>query len=1728
AFDEVRALTMDELWAVPAALRAALIEAYQIIARRTIEAQRQRAEAERWVLAGARPDALGPRPAQAYLERALQLMHEQDMPDARMELERQLSLRDMDAQTLIRTEHERQAIDLLWLSNLVATLHMLVGLRWDECFMALSRTEAELRRDPAGTYPDMDDPSRARIRAQVSKLSRRTGMGENTIARHAIAAASAGDGIRSEVCWWLYDDEGVAALTKRLGAGRAARELTPDPTGRSYIASVALLAAAALMVYLAASPGYPAAILALPILWGVGAALANAAASQVKPAALLKMKIKSVPDELRTLVVMPALLSGPARAVELCEQLVALGCLETDRNLEFLLLGDLPDADQRVMPGDREIADAAAGAIARANERAGRAKYHLLWRERAWCEGEGRYMAPERKRGALMALNSLLLGGENEFADADAAGALADRFALVITLDAGTRMIPGTAHALIGAIAHPLNRSRVEGGRRRGYAVLQPRMELPADAVVNRFVLLFGGEGGVDSYPTSVSDVYQDLCGQGIFGGKGIYDLRPFHGALDGALPPGAVLSHDLIEGIIAGAGFLNDVTLYDGHPRTARAWLTRLHRWTRGDWQLLPCLLGAWRVKLRALDRYKLLDNLRRSVVPIVQLCFLIGGLWARRPSAIALALAPWWLPMLLSIGRLRLSDCVRFFLRLALLPAEAAALADAICRTLWRALVSRRRLLEWVTADDADRQKGEMARWPLYTASALLLPALLASALRGPAWAIAAAALAALWCLAPAWARRLECPLDPPDALSDEQRAAHRDLAGRTWRFFDCNVPDNGLPPDNVQLDPPTGAARRTSPTNVGLYLLSCLAARELALIDDGEMRSRIAASVQSLERMEKWRGHLYNWYDIDRMAPLEPRYVSSVDGGNLAACLLTCASAIEDDRALADRMEALAREMDFTALYDENRKLFAIGMDVGNNRLSASHYDLMASESRILSYVALMLRQVPVEHWAHLGRAMAPVHGSQALLSWSGTMFEYLMPELFMPSIKGTLLRQSRDAVVRAQALSAIHVGGEPMPWGVSESGYYAFDLRLNYQYRAFGLPTLSLRGDAADRVIAPYASMLALSAAPREVTDNLRRMAALGLISTQGLYEAVDCAPERLPEGADSRIVYSHMAHHQGMILAAQANALCDQAIARRFMGRPEAQALKLLLQEKPATRLRLGGRGAPAVAPSRQAPPARLGRLARPDLGAPDCHLMFGADAALLIGATGAGFLRRWGVLANRREFKPGANPQGFFTHLENRTDSRRFLLSGQRDCPKWLSQRAHFDAGAAEWVFKADGLEARLTVCLSPEDGALCRRVALTNATPVPIELSIADCFEVALCNEADYAAHPTFQNLFVESRCAALNALCFARRPRNPGERCPVLLHAVAGGDGGAQYETDLSRLIGRTGALSAAGGIAREFTQTAGQVLNPCSALRVDVKVPPMGRAFVAFAVGLVEPDDAQAFIDRHSSLDTSLRALELAGTQARAMLKFLSLTPRLHHALQRASALVAYPGLRPRPCLLTPPKRGFERRELWALGISGEYPILLGVAADKEGLSVMRELVRGHEFYRAMGLWCDLVLVNDYGNDYEQPVRDGLSAMVASSHLLGLGGQPGGVHLLEGAQLTDQQRALLRTAAALCVEGGRGGLVDQIKSQLPTDEPRPTPAAHMPPGRRLARLKHGFSPDGYRVECSGAVTTPAPWVNVLANPNFGAMVSERGGGFIWHQNSRNGRVTPFDNDA
>ena len=1405
---------------------------------------------------------------------------------------------------------------------------------------------------------------------------------------------------------------------------------------RDYVAAIAFVSALVLAVPLALlqRSGIQGGILWLLGVLGavpameIAVALVNRAVTRgVGASRLPGLALRDgIPEEMRTLVAMPVMLNSRAAVEQHLHRLEIHYLASPDDQLHFALLSDWLDADSERLPSDDALVDIAVLGIARLNRRYGPAKggerFLLLHRRRVWCESEQRWMGWERKRGKLQELNHLLRGDVKTtyVTSAGKSPWVPSGVRYVLTLDADTRVPRETPRRLIGKMAHPLNRPHFDARVGRvvdGYAILQPRVafSLPVEVEATMFQRVFSGASGVDPYTAAVSDVYQDLLGEGSFAGKGIYDVDAFEAALADRVPESTLLSHDLFEGIFARAGLASDVEVVEEFPSRYDVASLRQHRWVRGDWQLLPWIFGRRDAgaathgrghgRLPLIGLWKMLDNLRRSLAAPASLAALVAGFTLPNSAALlwcgfvlfALAL-PTLLPMLGAILPRRATVTLRSHFRAlrvdiglaiaqtalltTMLAYQAWLMLDAIIRTIWRMAVSHRHLLEWIPADllssarsDFSSFYGRMLRGVALTAVATLLVVLLIGEL--PAIAVP---FVLAWLAAPAVAWKISrVPVAAAKSdLDSKQQNTLRLIARRTWRYFDTFVTaeDNHLPPDNYQEDPRGVVAHRTSPTNIGLYLLSIVAARDFGWCGLRDALDRIEATLGTLGRMQKFRGHLYNWYDTQDLRPLDPRYVSSVDSGNLAAHLIALAGAFHEwqddpaprqeaiagladaldlardalrefqflpgftitrglvetaftdldaalrprsgaanpaEDALADAAERastlvdmirtlahearldrehelvywveaarrsidswrsdllardpagfiveyletlantaleLAAKMEFDFLYDRQRKLLSIGYRCSDGTLDESCYDLLASEARLASFIAIAKGDIPARHWFRLGRTVTPIGAGAALVSWSGSMFEYLMPDLVLRAPGGSLLAQTSRLIVKRQ----IDYGRElNLPWGISESAYNARDLELTYQYSNFGVPGLGLkRGLSESKVIAPYATGLAAMVDGKAALANYQVLTSLEVLGRHGYYEAVDFTPSRVPEGEKCVRIRAYMAHHQGMTIVAIANALLDGRMRERFHDDVGVQATDLLLQERTPRDVSVAHPRAEEVGTAArmadlQVPDVR--RLKSPHDSAPQTQLLSNGRYSVMVTAAGSGY-SRWNDLAiTRWRDDATRDDTGSFVLLRD-VETGRVWSAGYQPC---AGQPSSYDVSFTEdraEIIRGDGdFTTTLEIQVSPEDDAEVRRVSLSNSSSRPREVEVTSYCELVLGSQPADIAHPAFSKMFVRTEfLAAQSTLIANRRRRAPDEPELWASHnAVIEGSliSGPEFETDRARFIGRGRELRTPLAMLEGSTLsgTTGTVLDAVFALRYRVRVPAGGDARIAF---------------------------------------------------------------------------------------------------------------------------------------------------------------------------------------------------------------------------------------------------------------------------------------------
>jgi len=1907
-------------------------------------------------------------------------------------LEQQLSGTGAGSSDLVRQENQKQAVDQVSVRNSIGTLRFTGTTDWRNFVEAHSSVERILAKDPAGTYSRMDFATRDSYRHKVESIAAGSRLPETEVALAVVALAEKykeadpvarkgqGDGgYANKQCHVGYylagNGQKQIAQTIRIRHSRSQKLMRA--AGKMplflYLLSIAWLTSltAFFLFYLPYSRGIRdgwllSLVVVLAILASAQMAISLVnwiSTLLVRPRLLPRMDFsKGILPEFRTLVIVPTLLTGKAYIDELLEGLEIRFLANKGDNLHFGLLTDLVDANAEMLEEDRELTGVASAGIEALNLKYKRTPndiFFLFHRSRVWSAGERKWMGYERKRGKIAALNAFLRRrGEHEFSLISGDYKILYDVKYVITLDSDTLLPRDSAWKLVATMAHPLNRPEYDIRKKRvtaGYGVLQPRVDSSiAVASTSLYSTMQGGVSGIDPYTRVSSDVYQDLFEEGSFIGKGIYDVDIFERTFRDLFQDNRILSHDLLEGCYVRSGLVSDVFLYEEHPSRYESDLRRHHRWIRGDWQIAGWIFPFVRTgnghliknKLSALSRWKIADNLRRSLLPISLLSLLLLG-WFVLPF-------PWFwtaavstfilLPPLLAVGwqllhkpadltvkayaeeiagQLKIT-LIRFVFSLSILPYEVQQYADAILRTLWRMAITRRRLLEW-TSSATESRKPRASLWSAYKFIAiapllavfcitLLLTNLPVLLIAGP--------ILLLWLLSPAIVWRLSKPeVATRPKLTEQELSFLHKTARKTWSFFEQFVTsgDNWLPPDNLQQHNGDVVAHRTSPTNMGLALVANLAAYDFGYLSGFELVNRCALTLGTMEKLERFEGHFCNWYDTQSLLPLYPRYVSTVDSGNLVGHLLTlrqglldlpaqpifhhraivgCNTTVElvsdegkervgsavdqiqallkgigrEERSLAvvrkalddlvrlvncidipkqdddstlsrwvsrlslqinhhrsqlrqlipwmdllpiperfnqladlafiptlrslqsiresylpviakyeneentkeekiwlcamvaalfeaerqatagiRRIEQLAEQceafsdIEYDFLLEPSTALLRIGYNIEEQRKDNGFYDLLASEARLGIFVGIAQGKLPQESWFALGRLLTDPGEDPVLLSWSGSMFEYLMPQLVMPLYENTLLAQTSRGTVKRQIAYATQKGA---PWGISESAYNLLDANLNYQYRAFGVPGLGLtRGLEENLVIAPYATMLALMVMPEKAVSNLQLLSAKGMEGEYGFYEALDFTASRLPRGKTSIAIESFMIHHQGMGMLSLAYVLLNQPMQQRFLSELRFQATLLLLQERIPRATLFYAHTADEIESHASSAGTQVRIINSPHTGTPAIQLLSNGRYQIMIANSGAGY-SRWKQLAvTRWREDPTKDDHGIFCYIKDVGSGNFWSNTFEPTLRPAKSYETIFSPGSVEFRRHDQGIDTHTEIVISPEDDMEMRRVRITNTSLFSRVIEITSYAEVVMAPQASDEAHPAFSNLFVETEILPeYKAIVCTRRPRSEEEAPPWMFHLmnVHGVPmENLSYETARLPFIGRGRTLSHPRAMDSEsLSGSEGAVLDPIVAIRGRISVKPRQTVTIDLIYGMSETGgDCESLMNKYGDEHLKNRAFELSWTHNQVLLRQINATEADVRLYDQLSASIVYPDptFRGEMPVIASNQRG--QSGLWSHSVSGDLPIVLLHMSDLENLGLALQMIQAHTYWRLKGLSVDLVIWNEDHGSYRQLLQDQILGMVNADAGKQSYQKPGGIFVRSADQISPEDRILFESVARVILYDHKGSLAEQVNRIHMEKASSPFLATSLRQGEDHSNNPGlpenllfnngtgGFSSDGkeYRILTSRKDTTPAPWVNVIANAELGTVVSESGSAYTWAVNAHEYRLTPWMND-
>ena len=1998
AYQTVTPLKLGELWSIPLMLRLALIENIRRVSARIAIDEVDRNLANYWagkmikttekapknlILVIADMARSNPPIVSAFVSELIRQLRGKG-PDLALVLnwiEQQLSGSGLTSTELVNAENQKQAADQVSMSNSIGSLRLLGAMDWRDFVETHSIVEQTLLKDNGGTYGLMDFTTRDHYRHVVEMIARKSTFSEQQVAEMAIQlmhenAIEKSDDRRSSHVGYYLAGYGVSqtkksAKMRESGAERIKHTISNHAflaysicillitfviggvillIADSETKNIWLLIAVTLLTLLCASQ------LAISVVNFFATLL-------VKPNLLPRMDYsRQIPRHATSIVVIPAMLTSVEEIDDLVESLEVRFLANRNDNLYFGLLTDFTDAQEETLPGDQLLLETAKNGIERLNKKYKREKedlFFLFHRPRKWNAGEKMWMGYERKRGKLSDLNALLRGKGNEhFSLITGDQTIFLKIKYVITLDADTQLPLGSAWKLIGTMAHPLNHPWYDEKKKRvtkGYGILQPRVtvSLP-DTTGSLYARMHGNEPGIDPYTRASSDVYQDLFGEGSFIGKGIYEVDTFQKVLDGKFLENQILSHDLLEGCYIRSGLLSDVQLFEKYPTTYRADMKMRIRWIRGDWQIfawiLPWVKGPgkhWHKNpVSALSKWKIFDNIRRSLVPIALTALLLMGwivlpyplFWTITVSAIIvfpIIITSLWDTLrkpkdVVLINHIKnsfnnLRDItVKTLFTLICLPYEAWANSKAIMRTLWRMLISRKKLLEWnpsshnVRANPKSLRSSYVAMWiePFLTITILAF-----LAIYFPAKLLIAGPVILLWFVAPFVTWFTSKPLEKQvTQLSHEQNIFLQKLARKTWSFFEhfVVVSDNWLPPDNYQEQPAEQIAHRTSPTNIGLSLLASLTACDFGYITTNTLIERTKNTINTMEKMERYRGHFYNWYDTQSLNPLQPKYISTVDSGNLAGHLLvlrqgllaipnqpiqsmqlfkglmdtlwvladaankndnkliepfitdieglcnvndctkfmlknniellskrfniisekidnnpasetyrwkelfnkqleqvneylqifepwflladappkfeelalmnsnstliellktandlqvevnrkqketntteennwlelfrtaltksiyTADQLITASENLAQQCNGLA-DMEWDFLFDKSSNQFTIGYNVQEHQSDTSFYDLLASEARFVIFIAIAQGKLPEESWFALGRLLTRVDGYPVLLSWSGSMFEYLMPLLVMPTYENTLLDQTYKSAVQCQISC---VKQKSLPWGISESGFNMINANSQYQYRAFGVPGLGLkRGLEEDLVIAPYASALALMIEPEEACENLELLHKKGFEGQYGFYEAIDFTPSRLQRGQSCSIIYSFMAHHQGMSLLSLSYLLLDKPMQKLFEAEPQFKATLLLLQERVPKATSFFAHTTDISDINYVASGQATRIINTPDTSIPEVQLLSNGRYHVMITNAGGGY-SRWKDLAVTRWHEDVTRDNwGMFCYIRDVESKNFWSNTHQPTLLKADKYEAAYSQGRVDFNTKQNEIETHTEIVVSPEDDIEMRRLRVTNRSGMRKTIEVTSYAEVVMAAPASDLMAPAFSNLFVQTEIIPnQHTIMCTRRPRSAEEQLPWMFHLMATEGKHAEeisYETDRMAFIGHGNSIvnPQAMNNPGKLSGSQGSVLDPIVAIRYKIILDPNETATVDMVIGIAETKEiCQGLINKYQdNTPHKDRVFEMAWTHSQVLLRQINASEADAQLYGRLASSIIYTNasFRADPAIIINNHR--QQSGLWGYSISGDLPIVLLKIESQANMQMVKQLIQAHAYWRLKGLIVDLVIWNEAHDGYRQDFQNEIQALIPSEFK----DRPGGIFVRAADQIPNEDRILFQTVARVNISDNGGTLADHVnrksiaKVAIPRinkDEkytPSSTPIS-LPNELTFFNGSGGFSPDGkeYVIVTDDKNKTPAPWVNVIANPNFGTVISESGSAYTWTENAHELRLTSWSND-
>ena len=1834
AYEDKKTLSMDEIWNINTFLRMALIENIREACEKIYSAQLQKYKVENIIerlVENKSKDELQFKnigeyktkvieqgemkyPFIEYMSYRLKQYGKKAYPFLNI-LEEQVNKMGTEISEVIKKEHFDIAVRKVSVGNCIISIKNINRINMIEIFEKINGVEEILKKDPVNVYSKMDYKTRIYYRNKLKEISKKTKISEIYIARKCLELSSIeyeksnmdSNNKKAHVGYYLIAD-GEPKLLEILQNKKVPRQNNMHKAKKyiTALAVVTIVLAGVYGLYINAQINNIVLSLILSILLlipieTIFTQIAQYIFGKTKNTKIIpKLDFRNgIPEQNATFVVIPTIIKNGKRVEELMHKLEVYYIANKSDNIYFALLGDCSTSSNEEEGFDEEVINTGKKMVDILNKKYPDekfTKFNFIYRKRMWNEGEEAYLGWERKRGLLNQFNEYILGNiSNPFKTNTITNvASMPPIKYIITLDADTDLVLNSAKELIGAMAHILNKPELNKSEDlviAGHALIQPRIGIDLmSSIKSLYTKIYAGAGGVDVYANAISDIYQDNFEEGIFTGKGIYDLKIFSKILNNEIPENTILSHDLLEGSYLRCGLATDIMLMDGYPVGYNSSKSRLHRWIRGDWQIIIWLKDKIKNKrgeiknnpLNILSKYKIFDNLVRSLLEVSSVltiiymcildCFYKIKIWPIITTVLIAVLTPTVIDVINKIvfkreGEKRQktfnktlsginASLLRGLFTLATLPDKAYMSANAICKTLYRLKVSKKHMLEWVTAEEAEKMaKKDIKSYYINMAPNIILGILgilyIFINAKNPFSALIFV-ISLLWLIAPAIMCYISKEIvvnNQKELLVDKDKQYVLEVGKRTWQFFkDYLVKENNyLPPDNYQEDRKPKAIKRTSSTNIGLALLAVISSYDLGYETQKNTLELLNKMIDTIYNLQKWNGHLYNWYNIETLEPLRPRYISSVDSGNFVGYLYVVKQFLIQNGQEDTRIDELIEHTDFTKLYNEKMQLFSVGYNVEENMLTDSYYDLLASEARQTSLVAIAKKDIEQKHWYNLSRTLTVLNKYKGLISWSGTAFEYLMPNINIPKYPGSLLDESCKFLIMSQKEYNKKL---KIPWGISESAFNLKDLNNNYQYKAFGIPWLGLKRGLADEiVVAPYASMMAIIDEPIEVLKNLKQLEKLGMYNKYGFYESIDYTPTRLRKNETKAIVKTYMAHHQGLILLSINNLMNNNIVQKRFVQNPEIEAVDILLQERMPENIIITKEEKEKVEKIKYIDyeNATQREITKINTKLNNVNVIGNDKYTIIMDQKGNGYSKYNNILINRYKYTDDEE-QGIFFFFKNIKTKRI-----------WTSNYMNYLSKADKYVMcftpdmnkitRQDGnIETITKISVAPTEPVEIRRIELVNHGIEDETIEITSFLEPLISEKEQDYAHRAFNKLFLEYEIIE-DTILIRRKSRDKSKSdmfLAVNLYAENEIIGETEFEVDKEKFYGREAiGLPKTVESSIPLGRNIGLTTEPIVAIKNTVKI--KANEKVAFNLIMCVSESKEKVIElinKFTNSETIKRNIELAKVKVEAESRYLNIKGKEIDLCQKILGYLIFPN--PLKRIINKNKKVISAyvSELWKYGISGDLPILLVKVKDISDIEILKQVINVYEYLRVKNINIDLVIVDEEQHSYENYTREGIINIILNKNMGYLQNIRSGIFVLNNLSKEEIQVLEFRANLVLDVSLGKieRQLTDLEEEYIETikqigDEKIPQIAEEPEQIRKKLedeQLKYcneygGFSLDGkeYNIRINKDNKLPTVWSHVLANEKFGTVVTENMGGYTWYKNSRLNRLTAWANN-